>query len=400
MVRKAAITISCIALLSGIMLSRAFAADPIKIGVFLPLSGPNAAIGQIQKTAVQMAAAEINRGGGIKERKIELVLADTKGTPDGGRAAIIKLIRQDRVLVISGGVSSSATWAASAIAQQNKIPFVVTSAAADKITEQGWEFVFRINQPISEHLPVLTSFLSSVAQDIKSVAIVHAQTLRSSAAARRFYIKSETLGLKMVVRERFEASAGNLSQNLDRVKAKDPDLIYAITDDVQNAALLARQSKALKLNPKLFVVEGQGFVQSDFAKQAATAADHMVSTVLWTPLVPHHGAGAFHQIFMDRHGTPPGRYGAEAYAGIKVIADALKRADQWIPATVRNALARTNMTTLLGPIKFDAYDQKSQQNKLPAYLVQWINGRQEIIWPQKFATHKAVFPASMHTDRQ
>jgi branched-chain amino acid transport system substrate-binding protein len=47
----------------------------------------------------------------------------------------------------------------------------------------------------------------------------------------------------------------------------------------------------------------------------------------------------------------------------------------------------------MGPIKFVAYDQKSQQNKLPTFLVQWINAKQEIIWPQKFATHKPIYPA-------
>ena len=151
MVKKAAIAVSFIVLFGGIVLSSAFAADPIKIGVLLPLSGRNAAIGQIQKNAVLMAAAEINARGGIKDRKIEPLLADTKGTPDGGRAAIRKLIQTDNVRVLGGGFSSSATWATGAIAQQSRIPFVVTSAVADKITEQGWDYVFRLNQPLGEH---------------------------------------------------------------------------------------------------------------------------------------------------------------------------------------------------------------------------------------------------------
>ncbi|MBW2438175.1 MAG: ABC transporter substrate-binding protein [Deltaproteobacteria bacterium] len=393
MVKKVAITVSFLALLSGIMLSRAMAADPIKIGVLLPLSGRNAAIGQIQKKGVLMAAKDINARGGIKERKIELVIADTQGNADGGRAAIAKLIQREKVLVISGGFSSSATWATSAIAQQNRIPFVVTSAAADKITEQGWEYVFRLNQPLGEHLEALASFLSTKASDIKSVAIVHAPSLRSSAAARRFFKRSATLDLELVIRERFETGADEVSQALTRIKAKNPDLIYAVADNVDNAALLARQSKVLALHPKLFVGEGIGFVQTGLATQAGAAADGIVSTALWTPLVPYRGAGEFHQKFIDRHDTPPGRHGAEAYAGIMVIADALKRARQLTPATFRDALARTDMTTLLGPVKFVAYNQKSQQNQLPTFLVQWINGKQEIIWPSEFATHPPVYPA-------
>jgi branched-chain amino acid transport system substrate-binding protein len=397
-VKKAAIAVSFIILCSGIMLARAFAADPVKIGVLLPLSGRNAAIGQIQKYAVRMAAAEINARGGIKDHKIEPVLADTKGTSDGGRAAIRKLIQTDNVPVISGGFSSSATWAIGAIAQQSRIPFVVTSAVADKITEQGWKYVFRLNQPLGEHLEALATFISTSAADIKTVAIIHAASLRSSAAARRFFKKSALLNLEPVIRERFETGADNLSEMLARVQAKNPDLIYAITDEASSAALLVLQARELKLNPKLFVGAGKGFDHTDFISQAGKASHHVVSTALWSPLAPHSGASAFNQKFIDRYKIPPGRYGAEAYAGMMVIAEALKRARQLTPAAVRNALSRTDMMTLLGPIKFEAYDNKSQQNKLPTYLVQWINAKQEIIWPQKFATHKAIYPAPLSSE--
>ncbi len=398
--KKAAVTVIFYALFSGFMLASALAADPIKIGVLLPLTGRNAAIGQIQKNAVLMAAAEINTRGGIKDRKIELIIEDTQGSPDGGRAAIRKLIQRDKVLVIGGGFSSSATWATSAIAQQNKIPFVVTSAVADKITEQGWEYIFRLNPPLSEHLEALASFLATAAPDIQSVAIVHAQSLRTSAAARRFFKRSATMGLEMVIRERFESGTDDLTALLTRVKAKNPDFIYAIAESAKSAGLLVRQSKALKLNPKLFVGEGNGFVQPDFAAQAGQASNYRVSTTFWTPLVPHRGAAAFNQTFIDQHNTPPGRSGAEAYAGMVVIADALKRARVLTPATVRDALAGTNMITPLGPVEFVAYNKKSQQNKLPTLLVQWINAKQEIIWPKAFATHKPVYPAPMHIDRQ
>ncbi|MGD8992183.1 MAG: ABC transporter substrate-binding protein [Desulfobacterales bacterium] len=392
MVKKAAIAVCFISLCGEIMLSKALAADPIKIGVLLPLSGRNAAIGQIQKNAVLMAAAEINARGGAKDRKIEPVLADTKGTPDGGRAAIRKLIQTDNVPVIGGGVSSSAIWAAAIIAQQGRVPFVVTSAVADKITEQGWEYVFRLNQPLSEHLEALATFLSTTAADIKTVAIVHAAALRSSAAARRFFKRSALLNLQLVIRERFETGADNLSEMLARVQAKNPNLIYAISDNADSAALLVRQARQLKLNPKLFVGEGNGFGQTDFVSQAAEASLHVVGTALWSPLVPHRGAAAFNQKFIDRYKSPPGRHGAEAYAGVMVIADALNRARQLTPAAVRIALSRTDMMTLLGPIEFIAYDNKSQQNKLPTYLVQWIDTKQEVIWPKEFATHKPIYP--------
>ena len=392
MTKKEAIALSILALMSGTMISSALAADAVKIGIMLPLTGRQAPFGRVQQKAVLMAVDELNAGGGVKDRKIEPMIADTQGNPDAGRAAIRKLINRDRVLVIGGGFSNTATWAAISIAQEKKIPFLVNSAEADKITEQGWEYIFRLNQPVSERLDGVAPFLTAVATDIRTVAIAHAGSLKDSANARKFFHKAGELGLKTVFRERFEVGVDDFRPLLTRMKVKNPDLIYAVADNAGSAALLARQSKDLKLNPKLFVGEGNGFVRPEFAAQAGKASDHIVCTALWTPALPYPAAGTFHEKFVARFKTPPERYGAEAYAGISVIGDALKRAQVLAPEKIRAALTKTNLKTILGPVKFSAYHNKSQQNKLPAFLVQWFNGQLKIIWPQNLATKKFVYP--------
>jgi len=59
---------------------------------------------------------------------------------------------------------------------------------------------------------------------------------------------------------------------------------------------------------------------------------------------------------------------------------------------VRDALAETDMMTVFGPVKFVSYGKKTQQNSLPAYLFQWIDGKLETVWPKKVATAKYVYP--------
>ena len=393
MVKQTAIAFGFFAFISAIMLSSAMAAGSIKIGVMLPLTGRLESFGQIQHKAVQMAAAEINAGGGINGKTIELIEADTRGNPDEGRRAIEKLIRQDKVLVIGGGYSSTVTWAAISIAQTHKIPFLINSAAADKITEQDWEYIFRLNQPVSERLDAAAAFISSVATDIRTVAIVHAMSLKRAADARRFFNMAEGKGIKPVIREGFETGAADFRPMLKRVKAKNPDLIYAAADSAKSAALLVRQSRDLKLKPKLFIGGGDGFVRSDFVTDAGQASDHIVCTPIWTPGVPHRGAAAFDEKFIARYKSPPEHFGAEAYAGITVIADALKRTKATAPENIRDALAKTSLITVLGPVKFISYNNKSRQNKLPAFLAQWLNGQLQVVWPSKMATKKIVFPA-------
>lgn len=126
-------------------------ADRIKVGVVLPLTGKLAKFGEIEKKSFLMALEEINAAGGVNGKRIHLIIADTIGKPDVGRSAIEKLISRDKVIVVGGGYSSSMTWATIAVAQQRKIPFLVNTGSADRITEQGWKYIFRLNPPVSEY---------------------------------------------------------------------------------------------------------------------------------------------------------------------------------------------------------------------------------------------------------
>jgi branched-chain amino acid transport system substrate-binding protein len=85
-------------------------------------------------------------------------------------------------------------------------------------------------------------------------------------------------------------------------------------------------------------------------------------------------------------------HGAEAYAAAYVIADALTRSRSFNPADIKQALSETNMMTVFGPVKFISYGKFKNQNKLPTYVVQWINGKLELVWPANIASKKFAYP--------
>lgn len=369
------------------------AAEPLKVGVLLPLTGSQARFGQIEEKSFFMAADEINAAGGVNGKKIDLIFADTQGNPDAGRVAIERLIHRDRVLVIGGGFSSSVTWATISIAQQNKIPFLINSATADKITEQGWEYIFRLNQPVGEHFETFASFVKEAAIGIQSVALVYDNTLRGASEARRFFKTAQGLNLRLTARESYDTRTEDFKPLLGKVKTQGADLIYMVACDARDAVALIRQSRELKLNPKLSVGAASGFIQPELIKNAAKAFEHVVSIVPWSPSAPYPGAGGFFEKFKATNNTAPGYHGAEAYAGMQVIAAALKRASAPSPGKIRDALAAVDLITVFGPVKFISYDKKSRQNKLPTLLVQWIDGKLEVIWPKHLATKKAIYPA-------
>ena len=396
--KKISLGIAHSILLIGLALGSSQAAETINVGVLLPLTGKLAKYGDIEQKSFMMAAEEINAAEDFEGKKIELIIEDTQGKSDVGRSAIEKLIREDGVVAIGGGFSSSITWETSKIAQQNKVPYLVNTAAADKITEQGWEYIFRLNPPVSEYPATLNSFVKEVAADVKAVAILHTNSLLGRSQARKFSKQAEDLGLQITIKLKFEENSTDFKPLLMKIKAKKPDLVYVVSHSIAAASLM-RQAKEVNLNPKLFGGHAIGFAQHEFQLSAGGDAEYVWSAARWAPSAPYPGAQAYFDKFAEKYGIFPDYHGAQAYSAMYILADALKRADELTPEGVRNALAKTDMMTVFGPVKFASYDKKVQQNQLPTLLVQWINGKLEVVWPKNNATQKYVFPTPKWSDR-
>ena len=363
--------------------------EPIKVGVVLPLTGVLRNFGEIEKNSFLMGVEEINAGGGVNGRPIELLIEDDKSKIEIGRLAAEKLILQDKVIVLTGGYSSDVTFAMAAVAQYRKTPFLITTGAADEITELGADYVFRLNQPVSEYARPLTEFLQQVVKP-ESVAILYEKSLFGQSGSREFADQAFELGWKILMNEGYEAGTADFKALLNKAKLAKPDVVYMISY-VKEAALLVVQSKELGFKPKVFAGAAAGFTLSEFRKLAGDAAENVYSVTLWTPQVPYPGAKEYYSNYMKRFGSETEYHGAEAYASIYVVADALKRAKELTTKGVRDALAKTNMMTAFGPVRFTSYDKKTQQNSLPTYLVQWQKGILETVWPQFVATKAYIY---------
>jgi branched-chain amino acid transport system substrate-binding protein len=362
---------------------------PIKVGVVLPLTGAQQKFGEIENNSFLMGMEEINAAGGVNGRPIELLIEDDTSKIAIGRSAAEKLILQDKVIVLTGGYSSDVTFAMAAVAQYRKVPFLITTGAADEITELGADYVFRLNQPVSEYARALTEFLQQVVKP-KGVVILFEKSLFGQSGSREFAEQAFELDWKILMNEGYEAGTVDFKALLIKAKSAKPDVVYMISY-VKEAALLVQQSKALGFKPKVFAGAAAGFTLPEFSKLAGDAVENVYSATLWTPQVLYPGAREYYSNYMKKFGSETEYHGAEAYASVYVVADALKRAKELTPKGVRDALAKTGMMTAFGPVKFTSYDRKTQQNSLPTYLVQWQKGVMETVWPQIVATKVYIY---------
>ncbi len=373
-------------------------AENIRVGILLPLTGRLAELGgETAYRSYQLAADGINAAGGILGERLELIFEDTIGDRNVGLSAMEKLISQDKVIIVAGGFSSTVTFAATAVAQDLEVPFLVSTASADRITEADREYVFRLNAPVSEQSNALASFLKRVTA-VKTVAIIYENTVFGEFRSKKFRRRCERWGLRVIVKESYDAGVNDLIPLLSKVKPKYPDLIHMITQ-TRDSALLMQQAKELDLNPKMFMGISSGVALREFREQAGEASDFVYSPTIWTPSVPYPGAKEYHNTFSIKYETPPDYHGAQAYATMQVIARALKGAKSLTPKDVRNALAETNLMTIMGPVKFVSYGRKTQQNRPPTYLVQWLNDGLRPVWPKTVATESYVYPIPAWNER-
>ncbi len=372
------------------------AAEVIKVGIILPLTGEKANFGEIEWNSFKMALDEINKTG-VKGKKIELLREDDTGKPDIARSAAEKLLTKDNVVMLGGGYGSSETYAIAGVAQQKKIPFLINTGSADNITEQGWNYIFRLNPPVSEYDNAAETFYKEIAKP-KTAAILYENTLFGTSGSKDFEKSCKAAGIQILIKEGYEHGAIDFKPLLIKVKNAKPDLIYMISY-VMDASLLMRQSMELDINPRLFVGGGAGFTLPEFYKNTGKAAEGVFSADLWIPTLPNPGAKEYYANYKKLYGKDTEYHGAEAYSAMYVIADVLKRAKSFSPEDIRQALAATDMMTAFGRVKFISYDKKINQNKLPVYLVQWIKGKLECVWPKEFATANYIFPHKAWKER-
>ncbi len=375
----------------------------LKVGVLLPLTGSMANFGEMERNAFELAKAKINA-----ERakagmdSIQFIYEDDTGKPDVGRAAMEKLINVNKVLMVTGGYSSSVTFTAAAVAQQYRTPFLVNTGSVDKITEpeafnlttnDGDKFyIYRLNPPVSEYASGLEGLLAEVVKP-KSVFIIHENTAFGTKGAKAFQKSADKLGIKVLGVQSYSSGTIDFKPLLSQVKKANPDLVYMISY-VMDAAQIMKQARELNLKPKLFVGAGAGFTMPAFKENAGVASRRVCSATLWHKALPIKGAKEFNDAFIAKYGGDgPDYHGAEAYSAAFVVDNVLKRCKgKYDKETVKKALDATDMMTVFGPVKFQAYGKKIHQNKMATYVVQWIHGDLKLIWPKNLANAQFEYP--------
>ncbi len=357
--------------------------EPVVIGV---MHWEKFTYSEMMRNSLEMALDDINKEGGIKGRPLKLVYADDGGNRESGEKAIKALAKNSGAVMLVGGYASSNTIYTAGTANSLDIPFLISTAADDRITQRAWRNVYRLNPPAKEYAKGVEELLLKKIKP-KTLSIVYENSPYGTGGALQmmWFSREHDIEIRKIIPYHKERTGVKYYQKLlAPLKEDPPDAIYMVSY-LKDAVSIVRTLKELNIASVLVGGAG-GFTSPKFREMAGDAADTLLTATLWTPNLPYAGTKEYYDRYLKKFGIEPDYHGAEAYSVLIVAADALNRATTLRPEHIRAALDKTDITTPFGPVQFRSYGKFTRQNSFPTMVLQIINNRYESVWPGSVAT--------------
>ena len=324
-------------------------AENIKIGFNVPLTGFAAADGQSALHGAELAVEQVNANGGVNGSMLELVVYDDQASPKEAAPLAIKMITQDEVVAGVSGSYSGATRAAATIFSENSVPYISAYAIHPDITRAG-DYVFR------------TSFMGEVqgragAKLIgemlgkKRVTMITLNNDFGISLANGFKDKAGDFGIEIISEYEYSIKDREFGAIVSKIKSENPDAIYA-SGYFFTAGPLVRQLRAAGINQP--VVGQEGYDSQKFIEIAGDASEGVMITTSLDRDSSNPVTQSFIEGFSNKAGYPADMVGASGHTAILVLADALSRAGNTDKASLRDAIASTNLEASTGQISFNA----------------------------------------------
>ena len=355
-------------------------AEPIKVGVIQPLSGPVAASGNYVRMGAEIARDWINARGGVLGRPITLLIEDNKSDPKEAATAAEKLIVRDKVPVIMGAWGSSMTLAAMPKLEEYGVPMVVETSSASTVTKRGNPWVFRISPPSEMEALGLEKYLKDLGIKKADFLAVNTDWGRGAVAAFGDLLKRAGAGVGAT--EFMDQAATDMNAQITKIKADSGDTLF-LTTSVEQITLVLKQAQEQRLVMKVITTGGSSS-PSQLIKQAGAAAEGTYHILFFLPWFPEAMPDAkLARAFVDEwtkrgHPFEGLTEGFRGHDGIATAVEAVRLAGKPEPKAVREALWKVSLMGLNGPIKFDKdgpAGKESGQSKPSIFLVQIKDGK-------------------------
>ncbi len=345
----------------------------IIIGCITPLSGEGAPYGRATKNGLDLAADEINKQGGIKGKKLRIVYEDDQLKASTAIQAIQKLININKVPVIIGALTSSATLAIAPIAEKNRVVLFSASATADSIKDAG-DYVFR-NVPPNKIQGKTAADFAVTFLKAHSAGILQLNTDYGVSLGEAFKTHFISIGGKILIQESYNPGSKDFRAQLDKIKNLHPDVVF-FPGNYQESGLILKQAKELGLSVPF--IGGDGSYAEELINIAGNAAEGSYYTLMSMGYgTVDNKIAKFDTKFKSKYGVNPDGYAAYSYDALLMIAEAIKLGGYSSNGIKKALYGMKGFRGVTGITEFDAFGEVDK----PYGVYEIKNGRfQIVVW--------------------
>ncbi len=380
------------ALVATIGCGAAFA-DDIVIGASLPLSGPLAGFGSFQQWGYKRAVDEVNKAGGIaiagKKEQVKLIIRDDKTDPNASASNTETLISRDHAVALLGSCTPALVNAGALVADRAKKPIVTGCDPLEPfLSVRKWNYAWDIFFSVPDLAAAQFKTMAEAnVQTNKKIAVWHDNGPDGQAVGEHIWPElAKAAGYEIVQNAEFPVDNAQFTSIIGEAKSMGADvvLVDAITPQ---AIAIRKQMAAAGYTPKILNIE-KGAEPVQFAEALGKLSDGILVGGYWDPSFPYPGAADLAKSFEAETKLSSSQHIADSYAAAQVLLDAIAAAGSTDPEKINAAIAKTDKTYVVGPIKFS----ENQTAKLPVVALQWQGGKTVIVSPKESKTGELLFP--------
>ncbi len=342
---------------------------PIKIGVFLPLTGQNAFGGQLELDGVRLAHQEMPK---VLDREVELVVVDNKSDKVESGNAVKRLIERDHVSAIIGSYGSSLAMAGGEVAEKGKTPVVGTSCTNPLVT-MGKKYYFRVCYIDPWQGSAAATYVFNNLK-MKKAAVLMDMTNDYAVGLASFFERSfKKLGGEVVAKLKYSSGDQDFTAQLTELIRLKPDVVFMPAYFAEGAIIM---KQARELGAKFRLMGADAMDNPDTVKLGGKAVEGFMHTTFpYDAKMPNMSAEAkkFTDVWYKANpNKDPNVNAALGYNAYYLIMDAIKRAGSADQQAITNALAKTKgLATPLGELTINA----THDAEMPVGIIEYRNGQ-------------------------
>ena len=334
--------ISCAALAFGAL--NAYAADPIKIGSILSVTGPAAFLGDPELKTMQLYVEKINKDGGVLGRPLELVHYDDGSDASKANGFAKRLIESDKVDVLVGGTTTGSTMSIVPLVEKAGVPFI-SLAGAVVVVEPVKKFVFKT--PHTDRMAAEKVFEDMRKRNLTKVALFSETSGFGQSGKKEAEGVTAKYGITLVSNETYGPKDTDMSPQLTKIKNTAGVQAVFVIGLGQGPAIVTKNYKQLGISLPLY--HAHGVASEEFIKLAGPAANGVrlpAAALLVADKLPDNDAQkpvsvAYTKAYTAKWNSDISTFGGHAYDGLMIAVEAIKRAGGTDKAKVRDAIEAT-----------------------------------------------------------